>query len=113
VSPERGDEQIAFVAPAYDAIGNRLAAIYTCCVAGGWGSDLPSTQYLRWSTPGSGVWRDPIGEQRTPLVLGSRATGETVTAQARNARTTWVAWIEGGNAVEVRSFDLATVLPRP
>jgi len=112
VSPEGGGEQIAFAAPAYDATSNRLAAIYTCCAEGSWSNALPSTHYLRWSTPGSGVWSDPIGDQRVPLVLGSRATGETVTAQARNARTTWVAWIEGGNAVEVRSFDLATVLPQ-
>lgn len=113
VAPQAGGEQIAFAAPTYDATTNRLATIYTCCTAGGWNNALPSTHYLRWSTPGSGVWAEPTPDQRVPLVLGSRATGETVTAQARNARTTWVAWIEGGNAVEVCSFDLATVLPRP
>jgi hypothetical protein len=48
-----------------------------------------------------------------PLILGARAVGETVTAQARNARSAWVAWVEGGKAVEVRSFDFTTVLPRP
>lgn len=113
VAPQAGGEQIAFVAPAYDATANRLAAIFTCCVAGGWDNLQPSTHYLRWSTPGSGVWRDPTPGQRVPLILGARAAGETVTAQARNARTIWVAWIEGGNAVEVRSFDLASVLPGP
>jgi hypothetical protein len=112
VAPQAG-EQIAFTAPAYDALTNRLAAIYTCCAEGGWNNVLPSTHYLRWSAPGSGVWRDPTPNERVPLVLGSRATGATVTAQARNARTVWVAWIEGGNAVEVRAFDLATVLPSP
>jgi hypothetical protein len=113
VAPQAGGEQIAFAAPAYDATTNRLAAIYTCCAEGGWNNALPNTHYLRWSTPGSGVWADPTPGERVPLILGSRASGEAVTAQARNARTTWVAWIEGGNAVEVRSFDLATVLPRP
>jgi hypothetical protein len=113
VAPEVGGEQIAFAAPAYDAVSHRLVGIYTCCVDGGWSNAEPSTHYLRWSTPGSGVWADPTPGQRVPLVLGARASGETVTAQARNARGAWVAWVEGGNAVEVRSFDLATVLPRP
>ncbi len=112
VAPEVSGEQIAFAAPAYDAISNRLVAIYTCCVDGGWSNAEPSTHYLRSSTLGSGVWADPTPGQRVPLVLGARASGETVTAQARNARSAWVAWVEGGNAVEVRSFDLATVLPR-
>ncbi len=113
VAPQAGGEQIAFAAPAYDASTNRLVAIYTCCTEGGWSDTEPSTHFLRWSAPGSGLWRDASPGQRVPLILGARAAGQTVTAQARNARTTWVAWIEGGKAVEVRSFDLATVLPRP
>ena len=113
VAPQAGGEQIAFAAPAYDATSNRLASIYTCCSMGGWNNVVPGTHYLRWSTPGSGAWADPTPGERVPLITGARATGETVTAQARNARTTWVAWIEGGKAVEVRSFDLVTVLPRP
>jgi hypothetical protein len=113
VAPDAGSEQVAFAAPTYDATSNRLAALYTCCVEGGWSNAEPSTHYLRWTTPGSGEWRDATPGQRVPLILGARAAGQTVTAQARNARTTWVAWIEGGNAVEVRSFDLATVLPKP
>ena len=111
-APSAGGEQIAFAAPAYDPASNRLAAIYTCCVAGGWSDAEASTHFLRWSTPGSGVWSDATPGQRVPLILGARAAGETVIAQARNAHTTWVAWIEGGKAVEVRSFDLATVLPQ-
>jgi hypothetical protein len=111
-APLAAGEQIAFAAPAYDPASNRLAALYTCCAADGWNDSEASTQFLRWSTPGSGVWRDATPGQRVPLVLGARAAGQTVSAQARNARTAWVAWIEGGNAVEVRSFDLATVLPR-
>ena len=111
-APVAGGEQIAFAAPAYDPASNRLAAMYTCCVEGGWSDAAASTHYLRWATPGSGVWRDPTPGQRVPLILGARATGETVSAQARNAHTTWVAWIEGGKAVEVRAFDLATVLPQ-
>jgi len=111
-APMGGGEHIGFAAPAYDPASNRLAAIYTCCVEGGWSDAAASTHYLRWSTPGSGRWRDPTPGQRVPLILGARATGATVTAQARNAHTIWVAWIEGGKAVEVRSFDLATVLPQ-
>ncbi len=112
VAPLAGGERITFVTPAYDAVRNRLAAIYTCCVEGGWSNAEPSTHFLRWSTPGSGLWRDATLGQRVPLILGARASEQTVTAQARNAGTAWVAWIEGGNAVEVRSFDLATVLSR-
>jgi hypothetical protein len=113
VAPQASAERIAFAAPAYDPVGNRLAAIYTCCVEGGWSNQEPNTHFLRWSTPGSGTWHDATDGQRVPLVLGARSTAQTVSAQSRNARTAWVAWIEGGNAVEVRSFDLATVLPRP
>jgi hypothetical protein len=112
VAPLARGEQIAFTTPAYDPASNRLAALYTCCAAGGWNNAEAGTQFLRWSTPGSGVWRDATPGQRVPLVLGARAAGQTVTAQARNARIVWVAWIEGGNAVEVRAFDLATVLPQ-
>jgi len=112
VAAPEASERIAFAAPAYDPSGGRLAALYTCCVEGGWNNQAPNTHFLRWSTPGSGVWRDATPGQRVPLILGARATGDLVTAQARNAGTVWVAWIEGGNTVEVRSFDLTTVLPR-
>jgi hypothetical protein len=112
-APLNAGDQVAFAAPAYDPIGNRLLLTWTCCTAGGWSDATPSTHYLRWTTPGSGQWRDPTPGQRIPLVLGSRSAGETVIAQARNAHTGWIAWIEGGKSVEVRSFDFATVLPRP
>lgn len=111
-APLLNAERIAFAAPAYDPVGNRLAAIYTCCVEGGWNNQEPNTHYLRWSTPGSGQWHDVTDGQRVPLILGARTAAQTVTAQSRNAHTVWVAWIEAGNAVEVRSFELATVLPR-
>jgi hypothetical protein len=111
-APEAGGERIAFAAPAYDPDGERLIALYTCCVEGGWNNQEPNTHFLRWSIPGSGTWRDATAGQRVPLVLGARATGDLVTAQARNAHTVWAAWIEGGNAVEVRSFELGSVLPR-
>jgi hypothetical protein len=111
-APLVGGEQIAFAAPAYDPASNRLAALFICCAADGWSDTAVSTHFLRWSSPGSGLWRDATAGQRVPLVLGARAAGQTVTAQARNARTVWVAWVESGNAVEVRAFDLATVLPR-
>jgi hypothetical protein len=110
--PRASDEQIAFASPAYDAASNRLVALYTCCSDAGWGNTEPSTHYLRWSTPGTGRWADVGATERVPLILGGRAAGETVVAQARNAPTAWVAWIEGGNAVEVRSFHLGTVLSR-
>jgi hypothetical protein len=111
-APQAGGEQFAFAAPAFDAVTNRLIALHTCCREGGWGNATAATHFARWSVPGSGMWADPTPGERVPLVLGSRAAGETVVAQARNAPTTWVAWVEGGNAVEVRSFALGTLLPR-
>lgn len=113
VAPARGDERIAFAAPAYDPIGQRVAAIWICCAEGSLLVRDASTHYLRWSALGSGVWADVTPNQRVPLITGARASGELVTAQARNARTVWITWIEGGNTVEVRSFDLTTVLPQP
>ena len=112
VAPDVGDEQIAFAAPAYDAATNRLLAVWTCCVEGGWSDAAPGTHYVSSSAPGSGRWQSSATGRRIPLVSGARATGMTVSAQARNARQVWLAWIEGGKSLEVRAIDLVTVLPR-
>lgn len=109
VAPPAPEARIAFVAPAYDVRQDRLAALYTCCVEGGWSADAPSTHALRWSVPGSGVWADPTPGQAVPLILGARAASDLATAQARQAPTVWVAWIEGGSRVQVQALDLATV----
>ena len=111
-APEAGGEQIHFAAPAFDSQSQRLVAIWTCCTDGSWNDTLPSTHYVSASVPGSGVWQGATAGLRVPLITGARAAGATVTAQGRNAAQTWLAWIEGGRTLEVRSIDLATVLPR-
>lgn len=102
-----------FVAPAYDPVADRLAAIWTCCADRGatmWDM-AATTHYSHWSVPGSGSWQPLQPGPRVPIVLGSRAADETVTAQARNSRMVWIAWIEQLNRVEVRSLALDQVIP--
>lgn len=96
--------------PAYDPAADRLVAIWSCCAAGVF-STASATHYASWSVPGTGVWRLTSGETPIPLVLGSRAAGETVGAQAANSRFGWVAWIERQKQVEVRSLELNQIVP--
>ena len=103
--PDRVGHQ-DFVAPAYDPVADRLAAIWTCCGAAQWTS-AGNTHYASWSVPGSSTWR----ALPDPLIVGSTQAHDTAAAQALNGRMTWLAWIESGNQVVVRSLDLNAVIP--
>lgn len=108
-----GPGGIAFAAPAYDPAADRLAAVWTCCGADRAGAD-GTTHFARWSEPGSGRWRSPAPRQddpMVPLILGARAAHDTVSAQAANSRSFWLAWVEQQQTVEVRSLDLNQVIP--
>lgn len=106
--------QIAFLAPAYDPAADRLAAIWTCCGDDAWEAQ-GSTHYASWSTPGNPTWRvvHAPGQPGAPipLVLGARSAAQTVSAHAQSSRTTWLAWIERQQQVEVRSLDLNQLIP--
>jgi hypothetical protein len=110
-TPDTPTGQIGHAVPAYDAVADRLVAVWSCC-AGADFSVEPTTHYSSWSVPGSGVWHPaPDSPLPIPLVLGSRAAGATVGAQAANSRLTWLAWVERMKQVAVRSFDLNQVVP--
>ncbi|MFV9505962.1 MAG: hypothetical protein AB4911_15530 [Oscillochloridaceae bacterium umkhey_bin13] len=109
----RPADRITSAAPAYDPAADRLAAIWTCCSDDQWASS-GATHYAHWSVPGSGGWHAPAPHTAglpAPLVLGARAAGRTVTAQAANRRSVWVAWVEQQQRVEVRSLELNQLIP--
>jgi hypothetical protein len=112
--PETSGYTIGWVAPAYDPAADRLIAIWTCC-ADASGAPVESTHYASWSVPGSGVWAPEllpgIDMPRVPVVLGSRSAWTSVTAQASNARVVWVAWVEQGNQINVRTLNLNQIIP--
>jgi hypothetical protein len=95
-----------FVVPAYDPVADRLAAFWTCCGAAQW-MPAGNTHYASWSVPGSSIWHS----LPDPLIVGSIQAHDTAAAQALNSRMTWLAWIESGNQVVVRSLDLNAVIP--
>lgn len=98
---------------AYDPAADRLVAFFTCCGDANW-EWVEATHSARWSRPGSGSWQTPAGEdpqQLVPLALASRAAAQTVTAQAPGSRTTWIAWIDTLNRIEVRSVELNRIIP--
>lgn len=109
-TPQRAGEQIAFVAPAYDPAADRLVAVWTCCAFVLFATP-ETTHYASWSVPGSGVWQPGVDATRVPLVFGARSAFETVSAQARNSRSGWIAWIERQQRVELRSFTLNQIVP--
>jgi hypothetical protein len=102
-----------YAAPAYDPASDRLAALWACC-----GSPLdhkPSTQYGAWAAPG-GVWQAALSEEAAqaegvPLALGGRQVEALSAAQAAGSRTVWVAWVEGGQEVVVRSLPIDQLVP--
>ena len=99
-----------FAAPAYDPVADRLVAIWSCCRDALYGG-VASTHYASWSAPGSVLWTPLLGMSRVPTIIGSRAAHRTATAQAPMSRWTWVAWVEGPNAITVRSYDVNRIIP--
>jgi hypothetical protein len=99
-----------FAAPAYDPVADRLITIWTCCRETQY-ERLPVTHYASWSAPGSGRWTPALGIDRIPTITGSRSAHRTATAQAPMSRWTWLVWVEGPNAIAVRSFDLNKIIP--
>lgn len=114
VAPANLAELISFATAAYDPAADRLVTIWTCCGYDQW-QVQGTTHYASWSIPGSGVWlpagRSVADGSRIPLALGSRSAFETVSAQASGSRMAWIAWIERQQRIEVRSFNLNTVIP--
>lgn len=107
--------QPPFPAIGYDARANRLISVWNCCKDALWGN-AESTHYVSWSEPGSGVWQpDLLGEDRegaaVPLISGALSVGLTAGAQAPNSDDFWLAWVEDGANIVLRSFDLRTLLP--
>lgn len=102
-----------YAAPAYDPLSDRLAVIWACC-----GSPLDrkaSTQYGAWAAPG-GSWRaalsqEPAEAAGVPLALGGRQVEALSAAQAPSSRTIWVAWVEAGQEVVVRSLPVEQLVP--
>lgn len=105
---------ILSAAPAYDPAAQSLAAVWTCCKDGLWGN-AEVTHYASWRPLLSPVWRPDLRpetfEQRVALVSGSSAAGRTAIDQAANSRVVWMAWVEDGQEVRVRTLPLDRLLP--
>gem|GEM_PF-1182280 len=105
---------VKWVSPAYDPAANRLIAIWTCCGDATF-TPVESTHYASWSVPGTGVWSPEllpgIDAPRILVVLGSRSAWNSVAAQSMNARVVWVAWVEQGNQITVRTLNLNQIIP--
>jgi hypothetical protein len=109
------DPQPQYAAISFDARASRLVAVWTCCKEALFGN-AESTHYASWSEPGSGVWLPRlVGAHRrvdaAPLISGAVAAGLTVGAQAPNSDDLWLAWVEDGTTVALRTFDLHSLLP--
>ncbi len=105
---------IQSAAPAYDPVAQSLIAVWTCCKDGLWGN-AESTHYASWRPISSPAWAPELRPetfwQRVPLVTGSSAAGLTAVEQAANSRVAWMAWVEDGQAVRVRTLPLDRMLP--
>lgn len=108
--PATGGER-TFPVPGYDPTTNRLVALWACC---GQPQDLAeSSHYAAWrGLNGTWVAVNATGQgQAIPVITGARSAGDTVSAQARNSRLLWLAWIERRNQVAVRSLPLEQLIP--
>lgn len=100
---------IPAAAPAYDPRTQRMAVIWPCCADALWGR-AEATHYASRSSLGSGVWlptlRPETFDSRIPLISNAQSAGLTVAAQALNTSTAWLAWVEHGRQVQVRTVAL-------
>ncbi len=112
--PSHGAMHVIWIAPAYDPAASRLIAIWTCCADANF-TPGASTHYASWSVPGSGIWSPGQlpgrAGPRIPVVLGSRSAWNSVAAHSINARSVWVAWVEQGNQINVRTLNLNQIIP--
>lgn len=116
VSSGADGTSILAAAPAYDPRTQSLAVIWPCCADALWGS-VEATHYASRSAVGSGAWlpalRPETFDDRIPLISNAQSAGLTVSAQALNAPSIWLAWIENGRQVRVRTLDLSRVVVYP
>ncbi len=120
VAANRGDDTGAaapdprWAAPAYDARSDRLVVVL---VRRNLAAPRPGdgTHYAFWSVPGSGVWRPrqtPAGyEPVIPLISGATSATWTDTAQMANGSYFWLAWVNRGQQLQVRSLDFNLLVP--
>ena len=105
---------IRSAAPAYDPVAQSTLAIWTCCTDGLWGN-AAATHYASWRALGASAWTPTLDPatfgQRVPLVSGASAAGMSSVAQAANTRVAWLAWVEDGQQVRVRTLRLDQVIP--
>lgn len=105
---------ILSAASAYDPVAQSLIAVWTCCADGRWGN-VAATHYASWRPLAERAWRPELRpetfHQRVALVTGAHAAGLTAVDQAANARVAWMAWVEDGQSVRVRTLPLDRVLP--
>lgn len=95
---------------AYDPAARRLIALWECCADATEGS-VESTHYGAWADPAGGAWSPPPAAPAVPLISGARSAALTVMAQAPNLRSAWLAWLEGGHVIRVRSFPPDQIIP--
>jgi hypothetical protein len=78
------------------------------------GGSAEATHYASRTTLGSGAWfpalRPETFDTRIPLISNAQSAGLTASAQALNAPSIWLAWIENGRQVRVRTLDLSRVV---
>lgn len=99
---------------AYDPAASRLVAIWNCCGDATWGND-EATHYAAWANPMSEEWSPGAGTaagERAPLVTQAKAAALTQVVHGLNARITWLIWLEDGQAVRARSYNLDRIIPR-
>ncbi|MCA1438576.1 hypothetical protein I6F33_37595 [Bradyrhizobium sp. BRP20] len=107
-----GNSRITAAGVAFDAAAQSLVAVWNCCTDTGWGGNAAATHYAAWSPIGSSQWSpDPGTTSLSPLVSGARSAALTMLAQASNARIAWLAWVEDGQEMRVRSLGLNQVVP--
>ncbi|HEU4328103.1 MAG TPA: hypothetical protein VFS21_33510 [Roseiflexaceae bacterium] len=111
-SGERG-RSLWYAAPGYEPASDRLAAVWGCC-----GSPLDrraTPLYGAWATAG-GAWfaalqQQPATAEGAALGLEGAQVEALVSAQAPGERTLWLAWVEAGRSVLVRSLAVDQLVP--
>jgi hypothetical protein len=114
-STSPADPRLQYAAIGFDARARRLVAVWACCKDALFGN-VAATHYVSSSEPGRGQWLPHlVGAARrdaaVPVISGALAAGITVGAQAPNSDDLWLAWVEDGTNIVLRTFDLHSLLP--